>query len=382
VRVNFVAPLCRTGVGLHAQNILAELLKLEREGTFEISVHPIGPVQHSVSAEVTEAVSAKLMRQKSFDEADLTVAFRLPQSYVRAQMPRARRQVCLTVFETDFFPGLQNLREADEVWVPTEWGREVLFNLSVDRPVRVVPEGVSHIRLERPPRQEETLRILNVGKFEKRKGHLLLLDLLPKLGRPVRLDAWWDNPWDRAGAHHALCQRGFEKLSYVRDLFDDYQKGDSHVRLWRPFDSQSALLYEMSTADLAIFPHYGEGWGLPILESIALGIPTLASAHTGSEDYMESYRSVLCQRNVGLETSLFEARREPASDGIFFRPEAHGQWLAPDPEELLKRTLELIPAALDPEQRQRFAQAGYLMGLDYSWRSAAEEFIRTCHQLE
>src|SRR5579875_1713775 len=80
-----------------------------------------------------------------------------------------------TVWETSRVPApyATALREADALWVPTEWGRSIFLEAGFDPArVRVVPEGVD-AELFRPaeePRARDVFRFLCVGKWEPRKG--------------------------------------------------------------------------------------------------------------------------------------------------------------------------------------------------------------------
>ncbi|MEM7356758.1 MAG: hypothetical protein AAF657_38435, partial [Acidobacteriota bacterium] len=94
---------------------------------------------------------------------------------------RGRKRVGWVVWETTRMPEsrLQYLRGLDEVWTPTDWGRQVLIDSGLDPPtLQVVPEGVDPAvfrPISRAGLPTRPFRFLSVGKWEPRKGHDLLL---------------------------------------------------------------------------------------------------------------------------------------------------------------------------------------------------------------
>ena len=86
-------------------------------------------------------------------------------------------RILSTVWETHQFPEphLRVLRAADQLWVPTEWGRQLFMAIGIRaESVRVVPEGVdTDLFCPAPPGdapRRETYRFLCIGKWEVRKG--------------------------------------------------------------------------------------------------------------------------------------------------------------------------------------------------------------------
>jgi glycosyltransferase involved in cell wall biosynthesis len=105
-----------------------------------------------------------------------------------------------------------------------------------------------------------------VGTIEARKNHLMLLEI-------------WERLIDRLGndAPQLLIigQRGWEAQP-VFDLLDRSEKLRGHViELNRCSDEE--LAEHLVSARALLFPSLAEGYGLPIVEALQMGVPVIAS---------------------------------------------------------------------------------------------------------
>lgn len=113
---------------------------------------------------------------------------------------------------------------------------------------------------------EERPSFVVLGTIEGRKNHILLLNI-------------WSRLVDRLGnsAPRLLIigQRGWEAQE-VFDRLDQDPKLRGHV-----FElnncADSALASHLRSARALLFPSYVEGYGLPLVEALAIGVPVIAS---------------------------------------------------------------------------------------------------------
>jgi glycosyltransferase involved in cell wall biosynthesis len=125
--------------------------------------------------------------------------------------------------------------------------------------------------------------IMYTGSFDVRKNHGRLIQAFAKLPEPVRKKHQLvivGNGWD--GVYDKLRRVGKKAGLDAKDLIftgrvDDY-----------------SLLVLYNSATLFVFPSLWEGFGLPVLEAMACGVPTIGSNTT-------SIREV-----VGLEEAMFD----------------------------------------------------------------------------
>ncbi len=131
--------------------------------------------------------------------------------------------------------------------------------------VSVIPYGVDLQRFrpgDQPRSRSAKLQLLFVGRINQRKGVKYLLEAL-KMFKPEDVQL-------------TICGRVVDSLSLFRDsgLAIDI----------RPSVSSEDLVRAYQTADLFIFPSVAEGFAQVLLESLACGLPILATTHTAAPD--------------------------------------------------------------------------------------------------
>lgn len=125
----------------------------------------------------------------------------------------------------------------------------------------VDPLPSSH-RLEEPDRPT----FIAIGTIEARKNHMQLLDIWSRL-----IDRFGD------GAPRLLIigQRGWEARQVFNRLDHDEKLRGHVIELGNCTDSELAA--HISSARALLFPSHAEGYGLPLIEALSLGVPVIAS---------------------------------------------------------------------------------------------------------
>jgi glycosyltransferase involved in cell wall biosynthesis len=167
--------------------------------------------------------------------------------------------------------------------------------------------------------------ILTVGVFEPRKNHALLvrsLDRLHACGERIGLvivgrDGWgWTDPLDTPALGHLRPWVRLVRNAADADLPDFYRH-----------------------AAVFVYPSLYEGFGLPLLEAMASGVPVVASR-------------VSCLPEVGGDAALYF-----------------------DPADADDCTRQLLAVLRNPEQREGLIRAGLRRARVFSWRRTAEETL-------
>jgi glycosyltransferase involved in cell wall biosynthesis len=141
-----------------------------------------------------------------------------------------------------------------------------LLNAGVSCPISVVPYGVDINRFtpRTRPRVRGPLRLAFVGQISQRKGILHLLEAIRICGKEIEL---------------VIISRGNLRQEFSPFLF---QVSYSHHK-----GLDDAATWEMvKTCHFLVLPSVAEGFGLVILESLACGVPVIASDCTGAVDVM------------------------------------------------------------------------------------------------
>jgi glycosyltransferase involved in cell wall biosynthesis len=183
-----------------------------------------------------------------------------------------RVNALLTMFESDQVPPdlVWRVSQADVLLVPCEHNRTVLKWAGYRKPIRVVPLAMADAHaVDVPLRPDGPFRFLWVGQPSSRKGPHLVNDAFREAFAGRESVELVMKTVPNAGAH-----AGFETgVGRVRVIARAYT------------DAEMAALYR--SAHAFVFPSYGEGWGLPVLEAMAAGCLVLAPVHTGIADFFD-----------------------------------------------------------------------------------------------
>lgn len=137
-----------------------------------------------------------------------------------------------------------------------------------NKPITIVPNGIDLERFVRPKnvKKSKTKTILYLGRLEKRKGVIYLLDAYAKLREnhdDVRL---------------LIGGNGVKKES-LENRVEEYEIPDVTFLGYVPEKDKIQLMAE---ADLFCSPAiYGESFGIVLLEAMSLGVPVVAGNNPG-----------------------------------------------------------------------------------------------------
>ncbi|MEQ8331830.1 glycosyltransferase [Nisaea sp.] len=267
------------------------------------------------------------------------------------------RRIAYTVWEsTEFPPGwLDKLKRADKIWIPTAWGHSVLIDngISADQ-VQVVPEGVDPqlFNPEIPPTDAlkafSGFKFLNVGRFEARKGTQLLIESFDREFGPnddVRLVLACDN-------HH---DPEFDIARILRDLW--LQRPDRIVVI-PPVRSHTRFAELYRACDAFVSPFRAEGWGLPVSEAMACGLPVIATNYSGPTGFLDESAYKLSYKLVPIEDDYY---RSAANVGGF--------WAEPSRTHLRKLMREIYENSEESARRGRAGSRHILE--NFTWMDAA-----------
>jgi glycosyltransferase involved in cell wall biosynthesis len=136
-------------------------------------------------------------------------------------------------------------------------------------PVRSLPLPVAEVFLQRDPPDEELRRhpyFLVCGAIEPRKNHLLLLKVWRGLVQRIGQNA------PRLVMVGSPAHQGEQIVRQFREALDLR----NHVTVVSGMGSPG-LRVAMANAQAVLMPSLAEGFGLPVIEALAVGTPVLAS---------------------------------------------------------------------------------------------------------
>jgi glycosyltransferase involved in cell wall biosynthesis len=260
------------------------------------------------------------------------------------------------------------VRQVDEAWVPSAYVRRCYLKCGVpgDR-VFVVPNGVDLALLQtrQPPfplATHKRFKFLFVGGTIHRKG----IDVLLR-------------------AYSAAFSAGDDVCLVVKDMgaatFYQGQTAEQAIaesraaggpeieHLTRPLSAEEmAALYQ--SCDCLVQPYRGEGFGLPIAEAMAVGLPVIVTGYGAALDFCDASRAYLLPAVLGR---FKEKRVEPFETlGL--------PWLAEPDGDLLRHYLRHVVEQPD-EARARGRAAAAYAAEHLGWKRAAEAVLSRLREL-
>jgi glycosyltransferase involved in cell wall biosynthesis len=270
------------------------------------------------------------------------------------------------IFETDKLPDeyISYLKRSHLIWVPSQWAKAVLTAHGLDGDhIHIVHEGVNpdiyHPYCRPQSSASHIFRFFMCGKKETRKGFDELLegfkiafggDQTTELH--LKADYFWGGQ-TQADAKQDELSRQIDGLGLTNVMPVSGALSTSDM----------ALLY--SNYDAMVFPSRAEGWGLPLIEAIACGLPVISTFYSGHAEYLDAIDGQFVRLDYQLQ---------PISCPEFLQHwRAGGQWAVASPEEIATK-LVFLKTHYNSFQQHAMA-ASQTIRDHFSWRHAAEQAV-------
>lgn len=269
------------------------------------------------------------LRTRDPGEVDIWISHKPPPSYphfpyygllhyrTRPAYVIGRSMAEASRINDDWVARINEARDVDEVWVPSSYLVEVFEGSGVNKGmVRVVPEAVDVAAYD--PAIVAPLadfpgsgyRFLSVFKWEPRKGHDVLLrayfeEFSESDPVSLTLQTYLFNEPKHVARDPAKIMARIEAFAKTLGLPEGKRLPRVHVMAdERPVADMPSLF---RSADCFVLPTRGEGWGLPIIEAMAMGLPAIATEWSGQTDFMSRRNS------LPLRVSHFEKSSGPGA---------------------------------------------------------------------
>lgn len=282
MQLNYFCYLNSTGYSIAAQDYLLALRQSDPE--LDIRIHPLNKVKNvGVSSNRAQIFAA--MEKKKAQAESVNIYHSIPQRYSR---PRgARKHIGLCMFETMNPPAswVDLMNNMDEIVTASEFNKRIFEANGVKVPIKKVPhcfdskmfnQSVAHVG------RYSIFTFFAMGTWKLRKNWESLIKgfydafeekdgvcLLIKTDQPVLLK-------EMVQRVKRTCEWRGKKTA---PIYADDSKGHCN------FEDIPSI---MKKGDVFINASLGEGFGLPGLHAMALGIPILTTKFGGALEYAKS----------------------------------------------------------------------------------------------
>ncbi len=262
--------------------------------------------------------------------------------FYRADLARHHLQpnqktIMFTMWESTVFPStfVDVLKQVDWVIVPCSWNYKNLSR-QINKPIYVCNLGVDtdFYKFREPEKEPQVFKFIMPRCGNYRKGYDLVLQaFIEEFGEdePVQLTMKGNVPFTIDGVNPKPEYVQYWDRKNIRWIDDNLSRED----LYKLLAEHNAM----------VFPSRGEGWGLPVNEALAVGMPVIVSQFHAFEDF--KHKNLLKVKSYKVP-----ARFTPSLTylgGKLLNPQHQkdqflnvGHWYEADIGHLRKRMRELV----------------------------------------
>jgi len=288
MELSTICAINQLGYGLASVHIVDELMKLGHK----VNLFPIGQLE----CHPRHIKNIKLALQNSDTFSIRSPCIRIWHQHDMSMFVGKGCHIGFPIFELDTFTDKEKhyLRSCDCLYVCSEWAKQIVNNninpskmtLKYQHPtmVKVVPLGVdSDIFYPMLSSRKPTI-FLNIGKWEVRKGHDVLVDIFEKaFSENDNVELWM------------MCDNPFLGEGEVNKWINKYKnsKLSNKIKFIPRRESDLEVADIMRQADCGVFPSRAEGWNLEALEMLACGKRLIISDYSAHTEYCTQENSHL-----------------------------------------------------------------------------------------
>lgn len=221
-----------------------------------------------------------------------------------------KKNICIVPFETTRIPPtwVARINSMDALFVPCEQNKQAFIDSGVTVPIEIIHWGVDETKFYPIDFLQDDLFTFGImGSLSSRKGTDILIKAFTeefKTEKDVRL----------------ICK--------TSEYGFNFAVHDQRIKIQQsPFTYEELLQDFYRKLDCFVFPTRGEGFGLPPLEAMAVGLPVIVTGWSGVMEYMKpEYGWILDYKLVPAKAFTEEVYKEECGD-----------WAEPSIDDLKKK---------------------------------------------
>jgi glycosyltransferase involved in cell wall biosynthesis len=281
----------------------------------------------------------------SVDEADCLLYITTPEVF---EVKHEKPIFLFTMFEGTNLPDvyIQNIRKADYLITPTTWVKELFSKHFPPERIFVVPHGVEEdFEFVNRKRNPKVFRFFWIGAPNPRKGYQELIFTWSKLN--LDSDPTIELYFKTTRVPNWDVKRNKNVILDSRDL------------------SKKELIGLYHQAHCFVWPTRGEGFGLPLAEAMATGLPCIATGYSGVTEFFDE------EVGYPIRYTMGQADMNSPRLGYMGKVEV----AQPDVVDLAKKMLHVRRNYRDALAVGR--RASFRMKSEFIWENSAERLINS-----
>jgi len=284
IPITYSAFLNCTGYGQAAQDYI---VALNDSGKYDIKIDSFGTYDQPACTKKRQNF-LKELQSKSKNANSLQIYHCIPD--LQKRKSKTTKSIGCVVYET-FNPPRhwgQLLSLNDVVVVPSMFNYNIFNNMGIKSPIFYFPHCLDY-KIYHPNVESSHsypgFSFLFFGSWKKRKGFLQLLEA-------------WFSEFDK---NDNVClvfktdkvSKAKNELSLIKDKMKFKKKDIAPIFIEDKILDEEKLPKFLKSFNCLILPHVGEGFGLPGLQCMRLGVPIIITNFSGCQDYANNQTATL-----------------------------------------------------------------------------------------
>lgn len=296
--------LTNSGYGVHSRQIF-EWLETRKDFKLESQALPWGATPWIVNTDAEEGLFGRIMNTTALTKEKYDVSFQvqLPDEW---DINLARVNIGVTALvETDkcSIAWYENLDKMDHIVVPSVFTKEVVMNTfgkRFDRKVTVIPEwfnnnlnkgadlkGISDERY----RFDTKFNLLTIGTITAADSNVDRKNLGASIAAAIQA---FEGQKDVGIVAKVSCGKGtkedrkrcIDSINHIVEKFRKSQYPKVHLVHGNMTSKEMAALYKTNSIKGYFSATRGEGYGLPLVDAAASGVPVVVTDWSGHLDFL------------------------------------------------------------------------------------------------
>ena len=318
--LNIYSPISSLGYGVHGINMIKAFIN----NNIEINLTPIG--QTFLDSYYNKYMQVAI--NNKFDKNKPSIQI-YHSSY--ANQFTGSPMISFCVFETTKLLPQEEYHlknTVDMIFTTTEEHKKIIENHGITKPIYVIHEGVDSDLYNTEPCTKyidtDKFTFITAGKHEERKNTDLIISSFIKVMQYKKcaliahtFDPFYQGkglPWTDLNIESLGLKGVEENNTYLK-----YSNGFCDIYFTKPRISVTSMRSLYRSANVGIYYSRAEGWNLSLIESMACGIPCIASNVIGHKEYLKNSPQIqqeLIVEPIGMEI---------ANDNKWFKGD-RGEW--------------------------------------------------------